>query len=267
MKVQLTPWDPDHAVEMDAIFVNLELVKDEVSPSQTKQIPLESNEDLATLETSTGLRVNRILIQGEAGSGKSTLLDNIAYKWALQLESTNSSASSNSPLSQFDLVFIISIHEISNANKRLEEIIFDQILEDGPNLSKNSLKSYLKSNSQRCLFLIDGINEDNAGILKSTTAEITNLLFKKLYKNSCVIASIRPYKLQDLGQNQCHFTKIQLKGFSDENIEEYIKKYFADNDVSYTELLQRLKEEPHIWNLAGTPLLLLFFCVIWNDPI
>ena len=231
MKVQLTPWDPDHAVEMDAIFVNLELEKDEVSPSQTKQIPLERNEDLVTLETSAGFRVNRILIQGETGSGKSTLLDNIAYKWALQFQTGNPLHSSDSPLSQFDLVFLIRIHEIDDEHKHdsLEQIIFDQILEEGSNVSQTGLKSYLKSNSQRCLFLVDGIDEDSVGILNSTTAPMTHLLYYKMFKKSCVIASIRPYKLQAMGHNQRHFTKVKLTGFSNENIEKYIRKYFAGN--------------------------------------
>ena len=252
---------------MDAIFVNLELVKDEVFPSQIKQIPLKRNEDLVTLQTSTGLRVNRILIQGEAGSGKSTLLDNIAYKWALQLESTDPSQSSDSPLSQFDLVFLIRVHEIFDENNTLEEIIFDQILEEGPNISQTGLKSYFKLDMQKCLILVDGLDEDSAGILNSRTAEMSRLLYNKMYRKSCVIASTRPDILKNMGRNERIFTQVKLSGFSEENIEEYVRKYFTENEVYHTNLIKQLKEQPHVWNLAGTPLLLLFFCLLWNDPI
>ena len=212
MKVQLTPWDPEHSVEMDAIFVNLELEEEEVSPSETKRIPLKRNEDLVTLHTTKGLRVNRILIQGEAGSGKSTLLDNIAYEWASQLENTNS------PFSQFDLVFIIGLHKIGDERDSLEEIIFNQILEKRPNVSQSGLKSYLELNSQKCLFLIDELDGDNAGIVKSTTAEMSHLLYNKKYRNSCVIASTRPDILNDLGHSLSLFKKVHLTGFSNENI-------------------------------------------------
>ena len=271
IKVQLTPWLDEGAREMDAIFVNLEMEKDEDPPPQIKQKDLKRNEDLVTLQTDTGLRVNRILIQGDAGSGKSTLLNNIAYKWAKTLRGTDYLKSSDFPLSQFDLVFLISINEIEDEHKNdsLEEIIFDQILEEGSNVSQSGFKSYLKSNSERCLFLVDGIDEDSVGILNSTTSEMSKLIYyNKIYRNSCVIASTRPDTLKNTGRNKkLHvFTKVNLTGFLDENIEEYVKKHFAGNEVNYADLLKQLKKETAVWDLAGKPLLLMFFCVLWNDP-
>ena len=134
MKVQLTPWLDESAREMEAIFVNLEMEKDEDPHSQIKQKNFEKNEDLVTLQTDTAcIKINRILIQGDTGSGKSTLLNNLAYKWALQLQRTDSWPGSDSPISNFDLVFLIRIHEIHDEHKNdsLEEIIYNRLFGKG----------------------------------------------------------------------------------------------------------------------------------------
>ena len=250
MKIQLAPWDPDRSVEMDAIFVYPELVKDEVvSPSQTKQVKLPSYENLFTFCTSSGIRVNRILVQGKAGSGTSTLLRNMAYKWAKQ-----------QGFMHFELVFFISISQILDKNNTLEEIIFDQILEDGTNMSQTGLKSYFKSNSQKCLFLVDGLDENSAGILNSEKSQISRLLHNKMYRKSCVSVSTHPDLLENIGCNiSLMYKKVKLKGFSGENIEEYIKKYFIGNGDNHANLIKQLKEQPWIWNLAENPSLLMFF--------
>ena len=262
-RIQLLPWDPRHTAEIEAIFVNLELIKDEVSPSQTKQVPLKSNEDLVNLQTVTGSRVNRILIQGNVGSGKSTLLTNIAYKWALQ---------NNDLLLQFELVFLIHVQKIGSRTDTLEEVIFSQLLEETPCVSQDGLKSYIKSNAEKILFLIDGIDEENIGIFdgnvgvqKMDKTDMYALLTNKMLKKSCVILSICPHKLKEMTHEQRHYILVRLAGFSDENIELYINKFFAGHKNRCTELIQVLKTNRNLLDLAGTPILLLFFCLLWND--
>ena len=149
----------------------------------------------------------------------------------------------------------------------LEEIIFDQILEDSTNLSQTSLRLYLKSNSEKCLFLVDGLEKDKAGILNSKNSEMYRLLHKKIYRKSCVIVSAHPILLNNIGHNLSSFTKVELKGFSDANIEEYIKNYFTGNGNHYTNLIKQLKEHPYIWNLAGIPFFLTSFCFLWNNHV
>ena len=259
-EVQLLPWDPDHKVEMEAIFVNLEMMKDEVSPSQIKSIPIEKNEDLIKFETLNGSKVYRILILGDGGSGKSTLLANLAHKWALEKQNPLS------PLSRFHVVFLINIHEIKSRKDTLENIIFNQILEHSQGVSPKSLKSYLKSHPERCLFLIDGLDEDHLEIFKDTSTEIFEVLSNKLFKKSCVIASTRAYKLKNMGRIQGQYTKVKLTGFSPQNIELYIEKFFTDYKDHGKELKEALKTHANLLDLAATPILLLLFCLLWSDP-
>ena len=259
-EVQLLPWDPDHKVDMEAIFVNLEMMKDEVSPTQTKNIPIEKNEDLVKFETLNGSKVNRILILGDGGYGKSTLLANLAHNWALEIQNPLS------PLSRFHVVFLINISEIRNIKDTLENIIFSQILEKSQGVTQNSLKSYIKSHPERCLFLIDGLDEDHLNIFKDTSTEIFEVLSNKLFKKSCIIASTRVYKLKDMGRVKGQYTKVKLAGFSEQNIELYIGKFFKDYENRGKELAEALKTHPNLLNLAATPIFLLFFCLLWRDP-
>ena len=180
MKVQLLPWDPAHTTDMDTIFVNLELMKEEVNPAVTKHIQIDRNEDLVTFQKSDGKRVNRVFIQGDAGSGKSTLLSNVAYKWAKQ--------DSESPLMQFTLVFMIGVHEIDKEGN-LVDAIFDQILEEDSVVSREGLTTYIKSHPKEVLYLIDGLDEDNSGVLANDSTEVTQVLGNKKLKESCVIVT------------------------------------------------------------------------------
>ena len=257
MRVQILPWDPDHLVEMDAIFVNLEMEKQEVvSPSQTIQTPISRNEDLVNLKTKKGYRVNRVLIPANTGSGKSTLLANIAYKWA--------QPNVDGPLSEFELVFVISMHELRNANDSLEDVLFTNILDENSSVSKKGLKAYMKSHADKVLFLIDGLDEDSSGILGSTS-EIFQILSNKTFKQSCVIATTHPDKLKDIGPSQSHYTKVKLLGFSDDNKKLYINKYFASDTNQGEELIKFLKNHHSLWQLAATPILLMFLCLLWED--
>ncbi|XP_072033489.1 protein NLRC5-like isoform X2 [Amphiura filiformis] len=260
-KVNLLPWVPDAVEDMDNIFVDLELVKQQSFKSSEEVKNLESNEDLVSLKTGQGQRVNRVLVMGDAGSGKSTMAANIAYKWASLQDDPP-----RSPLSKFKLVFLISMHEIpKDSNDSLVDLIFQLILPEDSEVSKEGLKSYITSHAKDVLLLIDGMDEDSSGILKARSNEITKILHNKKLRSCCVILTTRQHKISDLGEHLRHYTQVKLNGFSLENIMMYIKMFFREDTDKYDTLIQKLKQEPHILALAAIPALLLMICLLWED--
>ncbi|XP_072044572.1 NLR family CARD domain-containing protein 4-like [Amphiura filiformis] len=259
-KVNLLPWVPDAVEDMDNIFVDLELVKQQSFRSSGEEVvKLESNEDLVSLKTDQGQRVNRVLVMGDAGSGKSTMAANIAYKWAGLKDD------SQSPLSKFTLVFLISLHEIQDSNDNLVDLIFQLILPEDSQVSKEGLKSYITSNATDVLLLIDGMDEDSSGILKARSNEITKILHNRKLRSCCVILTTRPHRIGDLGEHLRHYTQVKLRGFSLENILKYIDKFFREDTDKNNSLIQKLQDEPHILALAAIPVLLLMICLLWED--
>ncbi|XP_072032835.1 protein NLRC5-like [Amphiura filiformis] len=255
-KVQLLPWGqgPEDTAEMDAIYVDLELIQQKSSEDTTK---LRSNEDLVTLKTGEGQRVNRVLIQGETGSGKSTLAANIAYTWAKR--------DTKSPLSQFQLVFVIGMHEIEDSSSSLVDLIFQQILPEDSKVSRNGLEEFIKFHPKDVLIIIDGLDEDSSGMLSNDSSEVTQILHNRKLRQCCVILTTRPHRVTDLKDHQKHFTQVKLVGFSVDNVDLYISKFFQDNKQKAKSLIEKLNREPHLLGMAIIPVLLLMICLLWQD--
>ena len=251
-KVNLLPWMPDEIKEMESIFVDIELVREDKSKQSQK---LEKNEDLVTLKTQ-GVRENRILVTGEAGGGKSTMAANIAYKWAKQ--------DTKSPLSKFSLVFMINVNEIQDNNANLMDLIFEQVLSEDSEVPKEGLKIYIKNHAKDVLLLIDGMDEDRSGSLKCESSEITKVIHNRKLRKSCVILTSRPHKVGDLGEYLRHYTQVKLKGFSFQNMLKYISNFLQDKDKT-GKLIAKLQEQPHILALASIPVLLVMICLLWED--
>ena len=253
-KVNLLPWTPEETKEMESIFVDLELVRNETSKSPQN---LKRNDDLVTLKSNKGQRLNRILLTGDQGSGKSTTAANIAYKWALQ--------DPQSPLSKFTLVFVISMHEIQDRDACLVDLIFQNVLPEDSKVSREGLKSYITEHARDILFLIDGMDEDSTGTLKNDSSEMTKLLHNSILRKCCVILTSRDHKVGDLGKHLIHYTQVKLKGFSRENIRNYIVKFFQEDKEKIDGLFSKLQVELHILYMASIPVLLLMMCLLWDD--
>lgn len=257
-KVQLLPWgqEPDDIADMEDIFVDLELVKKETAIPSKESLHLDSNEDLVTLKTKRGQRINRVLVQGEGGCGKSTLLANIAYKWALQ--------NPQSPLSRYQLVFILGMHEILDRDSTLEDLIFQQILPEDSKVSKQGLIEYISSHAKDVLLLFDGLDEDGSSILTNKSGQIAQILHNRKLRSSCVVLTTRPHRVDDLEDYQRSYVHVNVTGFSEENIAQYIAKLIQNQDSS-RRLLVKLRRQPNIMAMAKTPVLLLMICLLWKD--
>ena len=259
-KVNLLPWIPGETKDMESIFVDLQLVRKKESKSPQDSQDLTRNEDLVTLKTDQGQRVNRVLVTGDAGSGKSTTAANIAYKWATLKDP-------QSPLSQFSLVFLLRMKDIVDSNLTLVDLIFQHILPEGSKISKEGLDCFIWEHAKDILFIIDGMDEDSSDALKSKSCEISKLLHNvnSKLRQCCVVLTTRPENVSDLGQDLVYYTEIKLKGFSLTNVRNYIVKYFRNDKAKVDKLIRKLQDESHIEAMASIPVLLLMICLLWED--
>ncbi|XP_072018484.1 uncharacterized protein [Amphiura filiformis] len=245
-KIQLLPWC-DESRAMDEIYVSLEL--------EEKTSMIQHNEDLVTLTTAEGQPATRVLVKGVAGSGKSTLLAKLAYSWAQQ--------KSDSSLSNYDLVFIITLRELHRDNS-LVDAIFEQILADDTNVSKNELQAFLEKNPDKVIILLDGYDE-YAHSVDQTSAKngIDRILQYRLLRDCRVILSTRAHK--HLGQYQMKYVSVNLTGFSPENVELYMTRFFHGNNEMVEGLKNRLKESQILTSLSTIPVILMLMCLLWED--
>ena len=247
-KVQLLPWCQE-AKNMDDIYVTLELKE-----GRNRSTLLEQNEDLVTLQTSQNMPATRILLSGKAGSGKSTLLAKLAYSWAQQ--------NVDSPLAKFKLVFILSLREIQ-VGCSLIDAIFQQVFETNTKVSKSFLKNYIESHSEDICLFLDGFDEYSATKLTAPVGSLEEILAYKALRQCHTILSTRPHK--DLRNHQSFYVTVKVLGFSPENIELYMTKFFEGEIEIVEGLKERLKESDILTSLSGIPVMLMLMCLLWKD--
>ena len=207
-QVQLLPWC-DETKGMDDIYVTLKLKRKTSKHSSL----LANNEDLVTLETTQNTPATRILLKGVAGSGKSTLLAKLAYSWAQQKK--------DSPLSKFQLVFILTLREIK-VGCTLIKAIFQQLFETTTKVSKKGLKAFIESYPKEILLLFDGFDEYNASKLGAPAGSFEEILVFNALRECRTILSTRPHK--DLQSH--HYLIVDVLGFSPDKVEIYMSKFF-----------------------------------------
>lgn len=114
----------------------------------------------------------------------------------------------------------------------------------------------------RILWLLDGYDE----MVQPAPAHIQHLL-DHLLKTPHQIVISRPFQ-----NTPSHQVRMEIIGFTDENIPMYIKQFFSQVEtelscalVEENKLLDFLKLNPRIWGIAHIPINLELICSVWSD--
>ncbi|KAK3746368.1 hypothetical protein QZH41_006306 [Actinostola sp. cb2023] len=189
--------------------------------------------------------MKRILIEGKAGVGKSTLASEMVYDWA--------TGESNSA---FKLVFLI---ELRHVNKGIKDAMFDLLFPKDFSVSCEQLYSYVTLHPEDILFILDGYDEVNP----STIPDLHDLITGKMLKTSTVVVTTRPGK-----GSKIHWymdTRVEVTGFTAENMHQYIRKYFQDDPKEAEALISDLNMNPISENIARIPFTTLLICAMWEE--
>ena len=214
-KVSFLPGIPQQCTDMENLFIDLELLKEDYKPGHNAWEPeiekLESCSKVVDLKDRKKRRLNRILVRGRPGIGKTCLVSKLAYDWAMDSKYT----------SQYDLVFVINLSKVK-PKAGLFTTVKDQLLKQVP---IETIKKYA-SHKHSILWLFDGFDEVSLDCL---SAEIQNVWSCSLCKTHCVVVTSQPHAaarfIDDYGQS-ITYTHVQLTGFSERSTIEYVCKYF-----------------------------------------
>ena len=266
--IQLLPWFDEDTTDIESIFVAPEVTKLINTPSRRIEKELESYDMIVAMETNVGQRVCRVLVRGKAGSGKSTLISKLVHDWALRV----------GRLGEYQLVFALNLRE-AHPRDSLVEMIFDQILPGDTVISKAALESYVQSHADQVLLLLDGYDEypmaQNLNQWSSSSSsgdqshdqsrDMMDILCVEKLRECCVIVTTRPHKVEDFGQYHRWYSQVQLNGFSSDGIDRYVVKFFEDSPEMAAALKSKLNQSRPFTDLSHIPIVLLMFCLLWND--
>ena len=126
-----------------------------------------------------------------------------------------------------------------------------------------TIKWLLRRQPDKILFIMDGFDEFNP----ETSGDITSIMNGNLYNDVCCVVTARPEAVSKVKKwERVSFREAELKGFSDEHIEEYIKKFFTKSKTKGEELCKLIfpgrYHDSYLLELARNPGTLVMICTL-----
>ncbi|XP_015251243.1 PREDICTED: protein NLRC3-like [Cyprinodon variegatus] len=173
----------------------------------------------------TGARM--VFLQGVAGSGKSVFVKKLVRDWSLERSHQ-----------QFLFVFPLTFRELKEYDEgqvSLRDII-EKLYPETVKLRENKLKL----EDEKALFIFDGLDEYDTDFNFNETEihsdptdpislhiNVVNMLRGRLINRSWCLITTRP-QVYPYAPWDGHYDRLELRGFSDANKEEYFHKRFKD---------------------------------------
>jgi hypothetical protein len=209
-------------------------------------------------------KYTKTLITGVAGVGKTTLSQALMLLWAQGKTAGHFLWVMRIPLRNLNL------KQYSNTELTVYAFILAeglQMLDEWDDSKKDQLIEHLKSLeiSGRLLLILDGYDE----VLEPLVGK-SKVIFEQLLRFNNVLITSRPYgiaRLEDSYSFRAN-SELQITGFTDANVKQYVNKFFAD--IRYKEqngperLLSFLQANPSISVIAKVPINLELICSVWH---
>ncbi|XP_041479599.1 uncharacterized protein LOC121427323 [Lytechinus variegatus] len=260
-KIALKPWDKTNYAGYDDLHTRISLLVSERGQrggDEVKKVTLPGSiNDIFKTEVDGSLP-NRILMIGGAGIGKTTSLAKLAYDWAHGAE--------DSPLKDVPLVFALKFRR-SGKHTSLGEAIVKQLLGKIDGVTPQEIEKFIDENEEDCVILLDGYDEYNGSITSDgPKSSLEELLLYQRFRKCRVLISCRPHRQEDFDIDELPFVyaKVEIEGFSEEDYDNYIDRFFDSKVADATGLKNYLKEQVSIGSLINIPFFCMAFCVLWK---
>ena len=238
-------WPPCHSNKI----VKLELVEREKGGEKNdKRTPLTYG-DLFK-EESRKKAVRKVLVEGDAGIGKTTLSTSISEDW-----------SRDKLFKEYELLLLLPLRykEVASAGS-LPELL--QLLHPSPGVCESVARYLEEGEGEKVVIIADGWDE-----LSESNRQEGSFLYKVLFHKfplMSVVVTSRPSASGPLHRLPCIDRFVEIKGFSREDIKEYIKSEFPSDEKKAGDLLEQLESNPLVESVCSVPLNCAIVCHLWR---
>ena len=199
------------------------------------------------------------LVEGSPGIGKTTFCLKLAYDWA------HGKIPAECCFPKFELMLLLKCRDI---HKDIMETISEQLLpEDTEERTKERLFDFIKDihNQEKTLIILDGLDE----LPQGSEQFVDKLLQRRILSFCYVLATSRQERGIDVRRKYCFDILLEIKGFTESDAFEYIRKHFKNVDPLHSpkgeSLIKEIQENTLLHALRNNPLNLLLLCVIYED--
>ena len=219
---------------------------DEVNVFEIFKI-LEKGEDVMTL------------VEGSPGIGKTTFCLKLAYDWARGKIPTECT------FPKFEFVLLLKCRDIDG---NIMDTIREQLLPR--DINKKTVEKLLHfmediHNQEKILIILDGLDE----LPEKSQHHVDELLHRRILPFCYVLATSRQERGIDVRKRFVFDIHLEIKGFTEGDAFEYIRKHFANIGRGHSpkgeRLITEIKDNEFLHALRSNPLNLLLLCVIYED--
>ena len=245
------------------IFTFPDKVEDVVTPAEGRNTDLMREHDevnvfeiFKTLEKGEDVMT---LVEGSPGIGKTTFCLKLAYDWAHGKIPTGCS------FPRFEFVLLLKCRDIDGD---IMDTIREQLLPR--DINKETVEKLLHfmediHNQEKILIILDGLDE----LPEKSQHHVDELLHRRILPFCYVLATSRQERGIDVRKRFVFDIHLQIKGFTEGDAFEYIKKHFANIGRGHSpkgeRLITEIKDNEFLHALRNNPLNLLLLCVIYED--
>ena len=227
-------------------------------PCRSIKIPLNSLNDIFTRKTDEEQVYTKLLIVAPAGFGKTTTMAKIAYDWA--------SGAKNSPLTEICLLFVINMRWV-NRTSNLEDVILAQLFPSDTQINAKQLLACVTELGSKAAIVLDAVDESDRHLLDDpeSSGSIVKLLTGRILVSCRLIVTTRPWRVNEVVSACKTFTRLDLGGFSREDVKTYIHQFFNDEEELGESLLKYMEQNAVIADVSSVPLMTLLVCMYWRQ--
>ena len=256
------PWCDDLNFNLNEIFTRLKIVNKEKTRGTLTDDEITNM--TAIFRPHPDCQKPRILlIEGEPGMGKTTYSQKLAYDWANKQDEWDTS---------FPSIEVLLLLRCNDVKFGIWEAIDDQLLPDDiDEEAKENFFKYIRENQAKCLLLLDGLDEADSFKLDMYYSLVQSKLLP-----ACHIVITSRHEVGKKVRPYCD-TLWEIIGFTKEDAESFIRKYFKGKEYLAEKLIERLKlpeyddddddDDPlnMLGELTKNPLITALLCCLFED--
>ena len=176
-----------------------------------------------------------------AGIGKTTLANELCVRWARDGFLTE----------DFDIVVLIPLRSVQQVP--FEEVIVKHIGEENH-------QQLMKSAGNRCLIILEGLDELAINCRQRDPFLLCLIKECTVLEEATVLITSRPHACEEIDAGR----RVEVVGFGNDEIREFVEKYFLEDVQSVKEFLWQLDEYPQLHSLCYIPMNLVMIVDIFQ---
>ena len=193
-----------------------------------------------------------VLIEGEPGMGKTTYCKKYAYDWATKQQEPQGCGST-----AFKVVLLLKCRDI---HSDVWEAIDDQLLpRDIDEEVKQQFFQFIRENQSSILLILDGLDE----LPSSKLSMFSELIEGRVLPRCHIVATARHEAGKEV--RKCCDALLQIEGFTEKHVIEFVTKYFKERTDLATKLSQRMSRDKNLREIAANPLNTALLCLLCEE--